>query len=1292
MRRTGAILAVFLAFSAAAGAWDTNDWQFLESIERANLRFFENEKYGPYDLLTDNANYTGGKNSDVTSVAGVGFELTAICLGHYRGWISASNAYEQVLHMMRAFSGRLTTDTNVLKRVNGWTYHWYNLSDGYENSPDGLSLLDHSLFIAGCIFVSEYFKGTEAGELAADLYEQTDWAWRADGDYTAFGYSENLLSIVECAEAPAYKKTSASNMWASIVEPYPRTLQLYFWQYPHCWVDFRGRWDAQGRNHEEIARDSIFYQRTCATNLHATDPAKYDMINSNCWGWTAASASDGYHQMAPWLILGSNNVEWCCDSGSVTPIGLPPCMIFAGAETMAAMKYMYEQFQIKGWTPAKGEMPLWSDTYGFLNCINTNKPWKYYANPAKSNHFWGVNAGIDYGPNVLMLENYKLGSTWRWFMQNPYIATGMYRLGFGAPNFVRYASFAGQTNQFTGSATIGGIWGDASVSYVTPSWTNDYVTGFAVRIAARTNNSGGWVDLGNRDQRGQALVSFWVRGDGQSQVDVGLKDESGRENKIYLADYAGGTVPTNWTLVRIPIERFCMTGNVTNDTWPGSLNLLSFAWRNSGGGTVDVDYVWFSRDSLAPVRPTNSFGAAVAGSHPKVRWNPSIAESDLVGYHVWRRYYSTSGFSRVTSLLAPAGYQTYEDTSIVLRAGQQARYAIQAFDNAEPANSSDFALEKRVFGGRLDLDWDNGVNPNVFGGTGDGSYGPATVQAFDFVYTNLPGGWYGWARRSMVNSNWSGHFIDLNGGSAADYWALTFSARGAVGGEQLLVGLGDTNSQEHFVDLDYYLEGGAVGTSWTRAIIPLSEFTNVNLGILKNLTFLHGNTGEVLFAHVGFLSGQRPLLVDTYFTECENYTRQSGSPSPDYKLAASGGQVLGNGWGQDDGDYADYEFYVARPLTNPALSVRYACDGDDGRFFNIRWDDVNTASITCEHTGGWGDLSNDFVWVSAGMSTMSTGWHKLTVFASGFGDPVNLDCWYLTDSASAIRECENYDYQYGSSTQDLKAGASAGEVLGMSWGDPAGSEAIYSNVTAGAQTGAWFHLWYAMNTTSGRVVDLYLDGQRRARLLCSGTAGWGERVSDFDRASVFIGALGAGAHTVRLAATNGGQAVNLDCFYLGTVGPEGWAMDTDADGLSDRQEFAGGTSAGATDTDGDGIGDGDEVQYGRLGQVSDPTKSDTDTDGLNDRQEWIAGTDPADAASVFQCLEISATNFPMIGKLLRWSSTSNRLYSIYACSNLLVTDYWSPVTNSLPAFPPYNTYTDQTDATGPRAFRIEVHR
>jgi len=67
------------------------------------------------------------------------------------------------------------------------------------------------------------------------------------------------------------------------------------------------------------------------------------------------------------------------------------------------------------------------------------------------------------------------------------------------------------------------------------------------------------------------------------------------------------------------------------------------------------------------------------------------------------------------------------------------------------------------------------------------------------------------------------------------------------------------------------------------------------------------------------------------------------------------------------------------------------------------------------------------------------------------------------------------------------------------------------------------------------------------------------------------------------------------------------AVDTDGDGLSDRQEmFVYGTDPDRFDTDNDGLSDGDEVYFYGTG----PLTADTDGDGVSDGDEVKAGTNP----------------------------------------------------------------------------------
>lgn len=69
-------------------------------------------------------------------------------------------------------------------------------------------------------------------------------------------------------------------------------------------------------------------------------------------------------------------------------------------------------------------------------------------------------------------------------------------------------------------------------------------------------------------------------------------------------------------------------------------------------------------------------------------------------------------------------------------------------------------------------------------------------------------------------------------------------------------------------------------------------------------------------------------------------------------------------------------------------------------------------------------------------------------------------------------------------------------------------------------------------------------------------------------------------------------------------------VDSDGDGVSDRDEEDNGTDPDVSDTDGDGLDDGQEVEAG-----TDGTLPDTDGDGYLDGDEVSVGTDPLDASS-----------------------------------------------------------------------------
>ena len=583
----------------------------------------------------------------------------------------------------------------------------------------------------------------------------------------------------------------------------------------------------------------------------------------------------------------------------------------------------------------------------------------------------------------------------------------------------------------------------AAAVYVAVTSVHSEVGGHAVCITADNSQEGGWIDLGGTDQRGAAQISFWLRGHtGQERIQLGLKDVLNRENKATLLDFTGGIMPTNWTEVKIPIETFCVTGTVSNDIWPGNLQLLSFEFTNNAGGGIDVDYLAFGRDTLAPAAPTGRVSVAHHGGHPRVSGERTNGEHDVAGYSVWRRIGGTGDFVRANRLLVPTHQGWFDDTDYNGPVGQELEYALRAVDNAEPPNSSSLGPSHRfvyIGAGKTDVDFSNGHNPNAFGGIHDGYTGPAASQSLDFVESLLPYGWTGWVRRSYISSPGGGHYVDMAGGDAGDSWALAFYVKGALGGEGLQVGMKDSSNREVTVDISSYISG-PIGVDWARVIIPFGDFTGVNKTSLSDISFTHAASSTVLIADLGFFAGQRSALLNDWLTEAEHYVEGRGGRVRDFKFAASRREVLGEGWGKSTNDFAAYDFYFDRGSTGLFLNARYACWASDGRVVDLLWDGTALGRVVCSNTGGWGEQDTHFRWTSCALPVVTAGWRRLNLVIPANGSPVNMDCFTVTEAGPWFRECERYDSQEGTFMRDYKGGRPAakcwvnrGDKLPIPW-------------------------------------------------------------------------------------------------------------------------------------------------------------------------------------------------------------------------------------------------------------------
>jgi hypothetical protein len=179
--------------------------------------------------------------------------------------------------------------------------------------------------------------------------------------------------------------------------PFP---PLFGHQYSHCWIDFRQISDPFMSRHKttyfENSRRATLAQRAyCAAN-----PLKHPGYSSLVWGLTACDGPPGYS------AHGAPPAE--TDDGTIAPTAAGGSIVFAPEYSIPTLRHFYRELRPRLWTE-----------YGFRDAFNLGANW-----------FASDELGIDQGPIVIMIENYRTGRVWRRFMQNDVVQRGLKRAGF----------------------------------------------------------------------------------------------------------------------------------------------------------------------------------------------------------------------------------------------------------------------------------------------------------------------------------------------------------------------------------------------------------------------------------------------------------------------------------------------------------------------------------------------------------------------------------------------------------------------------------------------------------------------------------------------------------------------------------------------------------------------------------------------------------------------------------------------------------------------------------------------
>lgn len=430
----------------------------FDDLERRTFNYFWETANPANGLVPDRYPYT----EPFSSIAAIGFALTAYGIGVERGYVTRAQSVARVLTTLRFLAnlpqGPSATD---VAGYHGFYYHFLDLDTGMRYADwVELSSIDTALLMSGVLFCQSYFDASTPDEaeirrLADFLYRRVQWPWMQPRPplvalgwyphegylpYDWQGYNEGMLIYLLALGSPT--QGIGDDAWTAWTQSYGKSWsefqnQQYLsfgpqfgHQYPQVWIDFRGIRDAYMRKHGldyfENSRRATYAQRAYAI----ANPMGWKSYGENVWGLTASDGPvstqqtyDGHDRVFHhYSARGAGSTD-AFDDGTIAPTAAAASLPFAPEIVIPAVEEMRSMFGGRLYA-----------RYGFVDAFNPSFTWDI---PLKTGRIvagvgWVASdwIGIDEGPIIAMIENYRDDFVWDVMRRNPYVRRGLKRAGF----------------------------------------------------------------------------------------------------------------------------------------------------------------------------------------------------------------------------------------------------------------------------------------------------------------------------------------------------------------------------------------------------------------------------------------------------------------------------------------------------------------------------------------------------------------------------------------------------------------------------------------------------------------------------------------------------------------------------------------------------------------------------------------------------------------------------------------------------------------------------------------------
>jgi len=437
-------LSLPISLSGQISNYSLGKEQFLDTLSKRTFNYF-------WELAGKQNGQVPDRwpNETFSSIAATGFGLAAYITGVEKGYITRKQAaeriYQTLLFLQNLPKGASKSGVSGYK---GFFYHFLDQKTGLRYDKVELSTIDTGLLMAGILCCLSYFDlpddtETKIRMLATKLYEDVDWNWAMNKANTMSmgwhpesgfignrwkGYNEGMILYILALGSPTHPIPSESwKAWVSsyvwkkhLGQEYVNFGPLFGHQYSQIFIDFRGIQDsfmqAKGIDYfENSKRATIANRQYCIYN-----PGAFTGYGDKMWGLSACDGPGNQNNIDNNIRFNDYGARGCAfgyieDDGTITPTASGGSIPFLPYDCINNLYTMYQQYGNKIFKK-----------YGFIDAFNLS-----IQNKDGSTGWYDPDyLGLDQGPILLQLENYRTEIIWNILKKNKYIIAGLKKAGF----------------------------------------------------------------------------------------------------------------------------------------------------------------------------------------------------------------------------------------------------------------------------------------------------------------------------------------------------------------------------------------------------------------------------------------------------------------------------------------------------------------------------------------------------------------------------------------------------------------------------------------------------------------------------------------------------------------------------------------------------------------------------------------------------------------------------------------------------------------------------------------------